>query len=67
MPADDLAAIAVEIAGADRVSVEPSLEAALELARDRAAETEKGAVLVTGSITLVADAIVFAREQGWKP
>jgi dihydrofolate synthase/folylpolyglutamate synthase len=64
---DDLAAIAVSIVGPDRVTVEPSLESALEIARDRAAETDKGAVLVTGSITLVGDAIVFARDQGWKP
>ena len=65
--ADDLAAIAVSIVGADRVSVEPSLETALEIARDAASGTEKGAVLVTGSITLVGDAIVFAADQGWKP
>jgi dihydrofolate synthase/folylpolyglutamate synthase len=65
--ADDLAALAVSIVGADRVTVEPSLEAALELARDRASATEKGAALVTGSITLVGDAIVYARDRGWKP
>src|ERR1700761_8444730 len=65
--ADDLAQIAVSIFGPDRVTVETSLEAALELARDRAAETERGAALVTGSITLVGDAIVYAREQKWKP
>jgi dihydrofolate synthase/folylpolyglutamate synthase len=65
--ADDLAAIAVSVLGADRVTVEPSLEAALELARERASATEKGVALVTGSITLVGDAMVFAREQGWKP
>jgi dihydrofolate synthase / folylpolyglutamate synthase len=65
--ADDLAAVAVSIVGADRVSVETSLEAALEAARDRAGETEKGAVLVTGSITLIGDAIAYARDQGWKP
>jgi dihydrofolate synthase / folylpolyglutamate synthase len=64
---DDLAAIAVSIVGADRVIVEPSLEAALEIARDAASATEKGAVIVTGSITLVGDAIVYARDQGWKP
>jgi dihydrofolate synthase / folylpolyglutamate synthase len=65
--ADELAAIAVSIVGADRVTVEPSLETALEIARDGASGTEKGAVLVTGSITLVGDAIVFAADQGWKP
>jgi dihydrofolate synthase / folylpolyglutamate synthase len=65
--AADLGDIARSIVGADRVTVEPSLEAALELARERASATEKGAALVTGSITLVGDAIVYAREQGWKP
>jgi dihydrofolate synthase/folylpolyglutamate synthase len=67
VPARDLAAIAASIVGAARVTVEPSLEAALELARTRAGETEKGATLVTGSITLVGDAIIYARAQGWKP
>ncbi len=67
VPAKDLAAIATAIAGAARVTVEPSLEAALELARERASKTEKGAALVTGSITLVGDAIIYARTQGWKP
>jgi dihydrofolate synthase/folylpolyglutamate synthase len=65
--AADLGDIATSIVGADRVTVEPSLEAALELARERASATEKGAALITGSITLVGDAIVYSREQGWKP
>jgi len=65
--ADELAAVAVSILGADRVTVETSLETALETARDTASQTEKGAVIVTGSITLIGEAIVFAREQGWKP
>jgi dihydrofolate synthase / folylpolyglutamate synthase len=65
--AEQLAALAVTIVGADRVTLEPSFEAALELARDRASATEKGAALVTGSITLVGDAIVYARDRGWKP
>ena len=65
--ADDLASTVVSIVGADRVIVEPSLEAALEYARDQAARTDKGAVLVTGSITLVADVMSMADDQGWKP
>jgi dihydrofolate synthase/folylpolyglutamate synthase len=65
--AAELAEVAISIVGADRVTLEPSLEAALELGRDRASETEKGAALVTGSITLVGDAIVYARDRGWKP
>jgi dihydrofolate synthase/folylpolyglutamate synthase len=64
--ADDLATIVVAIAGADRVLVEPSLEAALDTARDQASRTDKGAVLVAGSITLVADVMAMAEDQGWK-
>lgn len=64
--ADRLAGIVVSIAGADRVVVEPSLEAALDLARDEASKTEKGAVLVTGSITLIGDVMTMAVDQGWK-
>jgi dihydrofolate synthase/folylpolyglutamate synthase len=65
--ARELGRLATSIVGESRVTVEPSFEAALELARTRAGETEKGAALVTGSITLVGDAIVYARAQGWKP
>jgi dihydrofolate synthase/folylpolyglutamate synthase len=65
--ADDLAAIAVAIVGPDRVIVEPSLETALETARNQASRTEKGAVIVTGSITLIGDAMSYARAEGWKP
>jgi dihydrofolate synthase/folylpolyglutamate synthase len=64
--ADDLAATVVAIAGADRVVVEPSLEAALDTARDAASRTDKGAVLVAGSVTLVADVMTMATDQGWK-
>ncbi len=65
--ADELAAIVVGIAGSDRVSVETSAEAALDYARDRAATTDKGAVLVAGSITLVAEVMAMAADRGWKP
>ncbi|NEM91714.1 bifunctional folylpolyglutamate synthase/dihydrofolate synthase [Galbitalea soli] len=64
--ADDLAAIAVPIFGPDRVIVEPSLEGALETARDIAGRTEKGGVVVAGSITLVGEAMSIATDQGWK-
>ena len=64
---DELAALAVSIVGSDRVIVEPSLEAALDAARELASGTEQGAVVVTGSITLVGDAMAYARDQVWKP
>ena len=64
--AEELAALAVSIVGSDRVIVERSVEAALDAARELASETEKGAVIVTGSITLIGDAMAYARDQGWK-
>ncbi|WP_213815097.1 folylpolyglutamate synthase/dihydrofolate synthase family protein [Glaciihabitans sp. dw_435] len=67
IPADDLASIVVSIAGADRVIVEMTIESAMEYARDQAERTEKGAVLVAGSITLIADVMAIATDQGWKP
>jgi dihydrofolate synthase/folylpolyglutamate synthase len=65
--ADSLAAIVVGIVGRDRVSVEPELARAMEVARDSADEAERGAVLVTGSITLVGEAIGLAEAEKWKP
>ncbi|MCS5722613.1 bifunctional folylpolyglutamate synthase/dihydrofolate synthase [Herbiconiux sp. CPCC 203407] len=63
---DELASIVVGIAGADRVLVEPRLEDALDAARESASGSEKGAVLVTGSITLVGEVITRAAAEGWK-
>ncbi|WP_375484408.1 bifunctional folylpolyglutamate synthase/dihydrofolate synthase [uncultured Jatrophihabitans sp.] len=61
LPADDLAAIAVPVFGADRVTVEPrlddALEAAVRLAEDTPDEIVSGAgVLVTGSVLAVGEA-----------
>ncbi|KAB1646965.1 bifunctional folylpolyglutamate synthase/dihydrofolate synthase [Pseudoclavibacter endophyticus] len=41
------------------------LEEALEHARDLVSGDEGGAVLVTGSVTMLGDAIRLAREEGW--
>jgi dihydrofolate synthase/folylpolyglutamate synthase len=58
-PVDELAALAVEIFGADRVRVEPrlddALEAAVELAEEEGAFAGAG-VLVTGSVVTVGEA-----------
>lgn len=62
--ADELAAVAVEVLGAERVLVEPDLGTAVEAARDAAAD-RGGAVVVTGSITLLGDVLAHAREAGW--
>ena len=61
LPADDLAAVAVPIFGADRVTVEPRLddaiEAAVRLAEDTGDDVLAGAgVLVTGSVVTVGEA-----------
>jgi len=64
LDADELAAQAVAVLGADRVVVEPDLETAVETARD-AASDRGGAVVVTGSITLLGDVLGHAREAGW--
>ncbi|MFS0703186.1 folylpolyglutamate synthase/dihydrofolate synthase family protein [Cellulomonas sp. 179-A 9B4 NHS] len=58
---DDLAEIAVEVFGEDRVHVAPRLPDAIDVAVQRAeGEVERGAgVLVTGSILLVAEARVL--------
>ncbi|GAA1698035.1 folylpolyglutamate synthase/dihydrofolate synthase family protein [Microcella alkalica] len=60
---DELAELVMHIAGPDRVSIEPELSVALEEARGEAGPTD--AVLVTGSITLVGQAMRIAREEGW--
>jgi dihydrofolate synthase/folylpolyglutamate synthase len=62
--ADDLAYIVRT--HTDEVYTDDSAEAALEAAREWANDGEKRAVLVTGSITLVGDAIRLATIDRWK-
>jgi len=64
--ADDLYETVREIAGEDAASVEPSLQAAVDAARAWAAKAPKRAVVVTGSITLVGEAIALAKAEEWK-
>ena len=61
LDADQLAAVAVEVFGADRVTVEPRLDDALETAVRLAEENEDGVlagsgVLVTGSVVTAGEA-----------
>jgi dihydrofolate synthase/folylpolyglutamate synthase len=59
MPADDLAAVAVEVFGEDRVEVTPRLDDAIDSAVSLAEEEGDlggSGVLVTGSIVTVAEA-----------
>lgn len=61
MEVDDLAEVAVDVFGQDRVHVRERLDDAITLAADLAeAEVERGAaVLITGSILLVAEARTY--------
>ncbi|OHV59865.1 folylpolyglutamate synthase/dihydrofolate synthase family protein [Pseudofrankia sp. BMG5.36] len=59
LPADELAGVAVEIFGADRVEVAPRLDDAIEAAVrlvEEDAELGGGGVVVTGSLTTVGEA-----------
>ncbi|MBA5222808.1 bifunctional tetrahydrofolate synthase/dihydrofolate synthase [Streptomyces griseoaurantiacus] len=65
MPADDLAALAVEVFGEDRVQVEPRLPDALEAAITLAEEESEfagGGVLVTGSVYTVGEARLLLKR-----
>ncbi len=64
MPVDDLAALAVEVFGAERVVVEPRLDDAIDEAVRGAEESEEFAgagVLVTGSVVTAGDARTLLR------
>jgi dihydrofolate synthase/folylpolyglutamate synthase len=61
LPADDLAAVAVDVFGSDRVTVEPRLDTALETAVRLAEDAPDGqiagsGVLVTGSVVTAGEA-----------
>jgi dihydrofolate synthase/folylpolyglutamate synthase len=66
LSAQDLAATAREVLGTERVVEEADPLVAITMARGYAAGTEKGAVIVTGSITLVGLTLAAATDtQGW--
>jgi dihydrofolate synthase/folylpolyglutamate synthase len=62
LPAGTLESLARQL-GVSETEVEPDPRRALALARSRAAD-ERGAVLVTGSIYLIADLLRPSRERG---
>ena len=65
-PARDLAFLVADNVGDDKVIVEEDPVVALAMARGYALNAEKGAVVVTGSITLVGLTVGLAAEtQGW--
>ena len=61
-----LAEIVAESVGPDAMLVIPDAAEAFADARAWAGERPRRAVVVTGSITLVADALARAEEGGWK-
>ena len=68
-PADKLAAVAVDVFGAERVTVEPRLDDALETAVRLAEEGPDGVlsgagVLVTGSVITAGEARTLLRQAG---
>ena len=65
VPAVELAASVASIVGPGRVEVIERLDDALDEARDWAGHGEKRGVVVTGSITLVGDAIAIADDREW--
>jgi dihydrofolate synthase/folylpolyglutamate synthase len=65
MPADELGELAAEVFGAERVTVAPRLDDALETAVTLAESDDVGAsgVLVTGSVVLVGEARALLVQQ----
>ncbi|GEP40241.1 dihydrofolate synthase [Nocardioides psychrotolerans] len=70
MPAAELAQVAIEVFGEDRVSVEPDLASAIDEAAAMAESGEdagqslgSGAVLVTGSVVTVGEARALIRRR----
>jgi dihydrofolate synthase/folylpolyglutamate synthase len=67
IPPDELAELVREDVEPDAVLVHDELPDAVEAARAWAAESPRRAVVVTGSITLVGEALALATAQEWKP
>jgi dihydrofolate synthase/folylpolyglutamate synthase len=65
--AEELAEIVREVTNSDVTHEFDSFDSALRSAREWADQAPRRAVVVTGSITLVGEAITLARFEGWKP
>jgi dihydrofolate synthase/folylpolyglutamate synthase len=66
-PVDELAGVALTVAPEESVLQFEDLGEAVGAAREWAAEGPSRAVLITGSITLVGEALALAEDGGWKP
>lgn len=63
VPAVELAARIAETVGATKVSVQPNFASALEQAKGLLSDSDSGAVLITGSLTLVGDAVAKIQRE----
>ena len=66
IPHDELAELVHEFTPADATHAFDTFESAMRDARAWAAQGERRAVLVTGSITLVGEAMALSAAEGWK-
>jgi dihydrofolate synthase/folylpolyglutamate synthase len=66
IPVDDLLETVREVAPDTAVEDYDTLAEALDAARSWASKADKRGVIVTGSITLIGDAMVIAEKAGWK-
>ena len=66
MDTAELARIAGLVVGAENVQVMPDSAVAVAAARARVADSERGAVLVAGSVVLVGEVMAQAEQtKGW--
>ncbi|HEY0258672.1 MAG TPA: folylpolyglutamate synthase/dihydrofolate synthase family protein [Lacisediminihabitans sp.] len=66
VPVEEFADVVRERAGDERTFEFDSLSEAIASAREWAEAAPRRAVVVTGSITLIGDALVLADREGWK-
>jgi dihydrofolate synthase/folylpolyglutamate synthase len=66
-PVEELAAVAHTVAPEESVLQVDDFAEAVDAAREWAAGAPSRAVLITGSITLVGEALALAGAGGWKP
>jgi len=66
IPYEELAGLVLELTHEDATYQFETFEQAIRDARDWAAQGERRAVVVTGSITLVGEAIALSAAEGWK-
>ena len=66
VPVDALAQLVLSVATEEATHRHDSVRSAMAAAREWASEAPRRGVVVTGSITLIGDALVIAEDEGWK-